>query len=377
MEELQKIIERLNEFKYDQVDCWREVKEISDEPMDDEQLPTIVENDEDCTSELQLQTETVLQLITQLREGEIKIVERYKQELKSLAMELKEISQKENKNKFTQTESPNFEYMYLQEKSKFQQIEKKIDSLKKFDDTHFKQEVQIELTSLKNKIQILTEASAEAETMLIKKDNQVKDLTKQVQYLQKELTSKRGELSIIQDKLKQNDANLKMIQSLNKNYEMELNKRDQQKPPKPLEISSVSQNNQTRSRPSSSSCYKSLALEIQELTLENSQLKQQLSQCNKKLKEVQGFTHNERQQLEMAHQQIEELTIKLEQNPDLNEAMEYLEMKDLEIEKLRRELDMTRRGTRDSQQVKDLQNLLMIMSRTLQEKELLIQQLQN
>ena len=33
---MQKIIERLNEFKYDQVDYWREVKEISDEPLDEE-----------------------------------------------------------------------------------------------------------------------------------------------------------------------------------------------------------------------------------------------------------------------------------------------------------------------------------------------------
>jgi hypothetical protein len=50
---------------------------------------------------------------------------------------------------------------------------------------------------------------------------------------------------------------------------------------------------------------------------------------------------------------------------ELKEAMDYLEMKDLEIERLHRELDSYRRGYKENTQIKDLQNLLLVMSRNL------------
>jgi len=37
-----------------------------------------------------------------------------------------------------------------------------------------------------------------------------------------------------------------------------------------------------------------------------------------------------------------------EKNDELNEAMEYLEMKDLEIERLHRELEYSKRNNRDN-----------------------------
>ncbi|CAD8186709.1 unnamed protein product [Paramecium pentaurelia] len=359
-QQLQILFQRLEEFKQDQNEYWEEVKQLSDE-TDQNHLPVILENEEDCnSSEILTILNQIMTLVNHLREGEIKIIERYKYELKQLAIELKETQQynKEMKSINIQTDYDQYEKMYFQERQRYAQLEKKFEGLKKLDESSFKQDVMIELATLKNKIQILTETSTEAETLLIKKDQQVKEYQKQLQKCQKELTQKRGELSSLNDQLKSKDINLQMCQNMNRTYETELQKLNRK-------------NSGSQKRPTK--CYETLTLEIQELTYNNSQLKQQLLQTQKKLKELTIELQAKDQQLIEVLNQIDEIKLHMQQNnnkeDELKEAMEYLELKDLEIDRLHRELENYKRNLKDNPQIRDLQNLLLVMSRNLQEKE--------
>ncbi|CAD8130462.1 unnamed protein product [Paramecium sonneborni] len=192
----------------------------------------------------------------------------------------------------------------------------------------------------------------------IKKDQQVKEYQKQLQKSQKELTSKRSELSSLNDQLKNKDINLQMAQNMNRTYEQELQKLSRK--------NSGSQKKPTK-------CYETLTLEIQELTHNNSLLKQQLLQTQKKIKELTNELSTKDQQLIEVFNQIDEIKLHMQQNSnkedELKEAMEYLEIKDLEIERLHRELENYKRNIKDNPQIRDLQNLLLVMSRSLQEKE--------
>ncbi|CAK90492.1 unnamed protein product (macronuclear) [Paramecium tetraurelia] len=365
-QQLQILFQRLEEFKQDQNEYWEEVKQLSDE-TDENQLPVILENEEDCnSSEILTILNQIMTLVNHLREGEIKviqcfkqIIERYKYELKQLALELKETQQynKEMKSISIQTDQDQYEKMYFQERQRYSQLEKKFEGLKRLDESSFKQDVMIELATLKNKIQILTETSTEAETLLIKKDQQVKEYQKQLQKCQKELTQKRAELSSLNDQLKSKDINLQMSQNMNRTYETELQK--------------VSRKNSgSLKRPTK--CYETLTLEIQELTYNNSQLKQQLLFTQRRLKELASELQAKEQQLVEVLNQIDEIKQHMQQTnkeDELKEAMEYLELKDIEIDRLHRELDNYKRNVKDNPQIRDLQNLLLVMSRNLQEKE--------
>lgn len=161
----------------------------------------------------------------------MRIVEQYKFELRQLALEIKERKlnhhpvTKPMKQISTQTDvQPNYELLYTQEKQKTVQLEKKLLGMRKIEESNFKQEIDVELSTVRNKIQILTEASAEAEALLMKKDSQAKELQKQVQKLQRELTNLRGEVSIMHDQIRTKEASLRLAQNLNKNYELELSK---------------------------------------------------------------------------------------------------------------------------------------------------------